>query len=244
MTMRLRLTALAGAGLALLAGVAAGAQAVRSGAVAGDPGRGAVLYVSAGCGACHVLRAAGSTGASGPDLDRWLDTHAARAGLAPADFALSRITFGGRGMPAAVGTLAPEEIEHLVAYVVGAPFTAPAGGVGQVPPLPAPPPLAVAAPKTLKAWIATRGLKGSARRGAAVFATAGCLSCHTYLGSGARRVGAPDLTRGGPSRASAARLRQLVGSPSSVGSTRMPAYADLGNADLRALADFLLASRR
>lgn len=213
-------------------------------AAAGDLRRGAVLYVSSGCGACHVFRAAGSTGTAGPDLDRWPATHAARLRLPLAAFVVGRIAYGGTGMPAATGQLSAAEIDDLASFVLGEPTTTPEGGAALVPPLPATPPLVTAPAATVRAWVKTKGLIESAARGARVLAGAGCLSCHRYLGAGVRRAGAPDLGAGGPRRLDARRLRRLIADPAAMGSTAMPAYADLGDAGLRALADLLVASRR
>lgn len=43
-----------------------------SGEAAGGGGPGAQIFTSAGCGACHTLAAAGSTGTTGPNLDESL----------------------------------------------------------------------------------------------------------------------------------------------------------------------------
>jgi len=45
---------------------------------AGVPARGAAVFQARQCWSCHALDAAGSTGKSGPDLDRWLGPHAAQ----------------------------------------------------------------------------------------------------------------------------------------------------------------------
>ena len=41
-------------------------------AEAGNPARGKVLFVSEGCGGCHTFKAAGTSGKTGPDLDKGL----------------------------------------------------------------------------------------------------------------------------------------------------------------------------
>ena len=232
--------------LALLAVTATTAVAAWAGTekrLAGDPDRGALAYVTNGCGACHVFRQAGSSGASGPDLDRWPEAHAARLGLPTATFVRARIAFGGRGMPPFT-ELTQDDLDDLTSYVLGTPVSAPADAIGPVPPLPATPPLVTAPPATVKAWVKARRLKGSAARGARVLAAEGCLSCHRFLGVGVRRVGAPELSSGGPGRLGLQGLRALIAHPASRGNTAMPAYADLGNRDLRALADLLVAVRQ
>ena len=44
-----------------------------------------------------------------------------------------------------------------------------------------------------------------ALKGAKLFAQAGCLNCHTYLGAGISNVGAPDLSSIGATRARTSR---------------------------------------
>ena len=76
-----------------------------------DAAAGADVYDSAGCGSCHVLESAGSTGAVGPSLDD------SAAGY---DAALQQIANGGGGMPAFSGQLSEEEIRDVAAFVVTA----------------------------------------------------------------------------------------------------------------------------
>ena len=69
---------------------------------------GAAVFADAGCGGCHALTAAGSTGTAGPSLDA----------LKPAADRVERqVTRGGRGMPAFGGRLTDDEIEAVAAYV-------------------------------------------------------------------------------------------------------------------------------
>jgi mono/diheme cytochrome c family protein len=228
--------------VALLLRADPAAQAGSGGARAGDPARGAIVWASSGCGACHRLRSAGSTGKTGPDIDRWLVPHALRAKLSPGDFALSRVTWGGRGMQPYVNDLSVGEIEDVVSFVLGRPYSSPAAGVGPAPNFLVPP-LVTAGPSTVARWIAVARLPASARRGATLFAREGCLSCHTYLGSGVRRYRAPDLTKEGTRGRTKAFLRSYVARAYLRGNTLMPMYADLGGTNLAALADFLAASK-
>jgi cytochrome c5 len=70
---------------------------------------GAALYDSNGCGGCHTMDPPGSTGTTGPNLDE----------LQPSfDAVVGQVTDGGGGMPAFGGTLSPEEIDAVAAYVV------------------------------------------------------------------------------------------------------------------------------
>ncbi len=67
------------------------------------------VFASNGCGSCHTMEAAGSTGTTGPDLDD----------LQPSfDAVVGQVTDGGGGMPAFGGTLSPEQIDAVAAYVV------------------------------------------------------------------------------------------------------------------------------
>ena len=75
----------------------------------GDASAGESIYASAGCGGCHTLAAAGSSGTVGPNLD---DTKA--------DFALvvDRVTNGQGAMPSFDGQLSEQEIADVAQYVV------------------------------------------------------------------------------------------------------------------------------
>ena len=77
----------------------------------GDPAAGKEVFASSGCGSCHTLGDAGTTGTIGPNLDE-----------SSVDFAAAQeqITNGGGGMQAYSGTLSEEEIANVAAYVVSA----------------------------------------------------------------------------------------------------------------------------
>jgi mono/diheme cytochrome c family protein len=211
---------------------------------AGDPAHGAVVWVTAGCGACHAFAKAGSTGTAGnaPNLDRWLAPDAAHLSLSIDLFAYRRILFGGRGMPAYGSTLSPQELNDLVSFVTGDAFSAPAGTATPVQSLPSPPPLVTASTRTVASWVKAARLPARAEKGAAVFARVGCLSCHRYLGSGRRKRGAADLSRAGSHGRSTRWLLEYVARPYAFGNTLMPTYADLEAGQLRSLAAFLAAS--
>ena len=78
------------------------------GGAEGDAAAGADVYTSAGCGSCHTLAAAGSTGTSGPNLD---DLQPDAATVA------EQVTNGGGGMPAFKDQLSEQEIADVAAYV-------------------------------------------------------------------------------------------------------------------------------
>lgn len=69
---------------------------------------GAKIFKGAGCGGCHTLKAAGSTGTVGPNLDQ----------LKPPLAAIVRqVTNGGAVMPAFQGRLTTAQIQAVAQYV-------------------------------------------------------------------------------------------------------------------------------
>jgi mono/diheme cytochrome c family protein len=68
------------------------------------------IFASAGCGGCHTLAAAGSTGTVGPNLDE------SQPSL---ELAVDRITNGQGGMPAFAGQLSEEQIQAVAEFVTG-----------------------------------------------------------------------------------------------------------------------------
>ena len=75
----------------------------------GDASKGAQIYSSAGCGGCHTLEAAGSSGTVGPNLDE-----------SKPDLALTvdRVTNGQGAMPAFGDSLSEQDIADVAQYVV------------------------------------------------------------------------------------------------------------------------------
>jgi mono/diheme cytochrome c family protein len=90
-------------------GASTGTTTEAGGEAAGDPAAGEAVFASAGCGGCHTLKAAGSTGAVGPNLDQ-----------AKPDAALvvERVTNGKSPMPSFADQLDQKQIEDVAAYVV------------------------------------------------------------------------------------------------------------------------------
>ncbi|MDQ3067085.1 MAG: cytochrome c [Actinomycetota bacterium] len=78
-------------------------------APAGDAAAGEAVYTSAGCGGCHALEAAGSSGAVGPNLDE---------SQPDADLVEERVRNGSGAMPAFEGQLDDTQIENVTAFVV------------------------------------------------------------------------------------------------------------------------------
>ena len=74
----------------------------------GDAAAGKAVFASAGCGGCHTLKAAGSSGNVGPNLDQ----------LQP-DFEAvqDQVEHGGGGMPPYDGELSDEQIQNVAAFV-------------------------------------------------------------------------------------------------------------------------------
>ena len=87
------------------------------------------------------------------------------------------------------------------------------------------------------------GFSPEATRGAEIFAQVGCLQCHVYLGSGAANVGAPELSDIGASGQSVDYFKRYVANPSAFGNNVMPAFENLGDENLTAVAQFLVESK-
>ncbi|HWJ32180.1 MAG TPA: c-type cytochrome [Gaiellaceae bacterium] len=95
-------------------------------------------------------------------------------------------------------------------------------------------------------WAKKEGFAGNqqAIAGAKLFAVAGCLNCHTYLGEGGTNLGAPDLTAEGAKNKGIAFQIKHLQNPASVNpGSPMPSFAGLGDARLKSLATFLEASK-
>jgi mono/diheme cytochrome c family protein len=74
----------------------------------GDATAGEAVFASAGCGSCHTLSAAGSTGSVGPNLDDAKPS---------ADLVVERVTNGMGAMPSFSDQLSEQEILDVAAYV-------------------------------------------------------------------------------------------------------------------------------
>ena len=69
---------------------------------------GKAVFAKAGCGGCHTLKDAGSTGTVGPNLDQ----------LKPSETTVQhQVEVGGGAMPAFKGTLTDAEIKAVAKYV-------------------------------------------------------------------------------------------------------------------------------
>jgi menaquinol-cytochrome c reductase cytochrome b/c subunit len=93
-------------------------------------------------------------------------------------------------------------------------------------------------------WVKKQGLPANAVPGAKLFAQSGCLTCHTYLGTGSSNLGAPDLSKEGAKGKGIQFQIDHLKCPSCVTpGSPMPPFASLGDDNLRKLAIFLEASK-
>jgi menaquinol-cytochrome c reductase cytochrome b/c subunit len=93
-------------------------------------------------------------------------------------------------------------------------------------------------------WMEKFNLPENARPGAELFAVSDCLNCHTYDGTGASQLGAPDLTEeGNRNRGIQWQIDHLENPSAITPGSEMPSFAGLGEENLRNLAIFLEASK-
>jgi mono/diheme cytochrome c family protein len=78
-------------------------------AAEGDAAAGEEVYAANGCGTCHTLEAAGTTGQVGPNLDESQPDH---------ELVVDRVTNGMGAMPPFGETLSEQQIDDVAAYVV------------------------------------------------------------------------------------------------------------------------------
>jgi mono/diheme cytochrome c family protein len=74
----------------------------------GNAAAGKAVFASAGCGGCHTLAAAGSSGAVGPNLDEAKPSF---------DLVVERVTNGKPPMPSFKGQLSEQQIKDVAAFV-------------------------------------------------------------------------------------------------------------------------------
>jgi cytochrome c553 len=86
---------------------------------------GAAVFADAGCGGCHTLEAAGSSGSLGPNLDE----------AGPSfDQVVAKVESGGGGMPSFEGELSEQEIRDVAAFVSGEEAGSAAQGIAAIKP--------------------------------------------------------------------------------------------------------------
>jgi mono/diheme cytochrome c family protein len=77
--------------------------------VKGVSAKGTAVFATAGCGNCHTLAAAKSTGTIGPNLDSLKPDYRATT---------AQVTNGGPGMPSFKSSLSTQQIADVAAFVV------------------------------------------------------------------------------------------------------------------------------
>jgi cytochrome c2 len=247
---------LALAAAALMAGVLVAAVAgMPRSAAAGSPDRGKAVYFGpGGCAGCHSVSVDPAEPSTGPELTAArLQADAAAAGEPLGAFVAESILVPGAftapgyigGVMQPARGLTAGQIEDLVSYVIGKPWTSPSSGALRLPARPVAACLAKASCRAVVAhWAKVERLPASTLDGARIVAVSGCLSCHRYAGSGTANGSAPDLTRVGVKGLTIAALVKRVRCPACVaGGSAMPAYAAYGDDNLRRVAEFLRASR-
>jgi mono/diheme cytochrome c family protein len=85
-----------------------GGSTTQSPSTQGDPVAGKGVFASAGCSGCHTLKAAGSTGNIGPNLDQLKPAYAT---------VVHQVENGGGAMPAFKGQLSQTQIDDVSAFV-------------------------------------------------------------------------------------------------------------------------------
>jgi mono/diheme cytochrome c family protein len=189
----------------------------------GDTVRGKELFIE-GCGQCHVLADAGTQGVIGPNLDDAF-AQARVDGLGESTiqsvvrtqiaYPIEEPTTGQPGMPQDIFT--GDDAESVAAYVAsvaGLPSTGPPASDDQG---------GETAPEET----------GGQVDGAAVFAEAGCASCHTLAAAGASGTIGPNLDESQPSK-------ELAQERVTEGMGAMPSFADqLSPEQIAAVAEYV-----
>ena len=98
--------------------------------------------------------------------------------------------------------------------------------------------------KKVPSWVKKNKLPPQAVPGAILFASIGCLNCHSYLGTGGGYAGAPDLSAEGAKGKGIQFQINHLKCPSCVNAgSPMPPFAALGDKRIHQLAVFLEASK-
>jgi menaquinol-cytochrome c reductase cytochrome b/c subunit len=93
-------------------------------------------------------------------------------------------------------------------------------------------------------WVEQQNLSADGQKGAEIFALAGCMGCHTYLGAGSPNLGAPDLSaEGAKGRGEDFQIAHLK-CPSCVNpGSPMPPFTNFTDEQYQQLATFLEESK-
>ena len=222
-TSRRRQPAVALVVLALVAalGLAACGDTVGYSDGSGDKIRGKELFTK-GCGSCHTLADAGTTGTIGPNLD-YAFVQARIDGLGEDTilqvvrgqiaYPVTTPSTGAPGMPADI--FEGQDAEDVASYVASvAGLDAEGNPIDPAnPPKPAPP--------------------GGGTDGKAIFASAGCNGCHTLAAAGASGTVGPNLDEAKPSK-------ELAIDRVTNGQGGMPSFkGQLSDAQIEAVATFV-----
>ena len=187
----------------------------------GDPSQGKQLFTDK-CGSCHTLADAKSTGTVGPNLDDAFSSDK-QQGFSPqtmADVVRGQIAYPEEPMPANIveGTDA-DDVSVYVAKCAGNP------SCGVTAASSAPPPTTTTS--------GGGGGGAQAADGKAVFAKAGCGSCHTLKAAGSTGNVGPNLDQLKPSKAAVAHQVE-------VGGGAMPSFkGQLSDAQIQAVAGYV-----
>ena len=187
----------------------------------GDKIHGKELFKQ-GCGSCHTLADAGTTGTIGPNLD-YAFLQSRKDGLGEdailqvvrgqMAYAVTTPSTGAPGMPRNIFT--GQDADDVATYVAS---VAGVDASGQIinpanPPKPSQP--------------------GGASDGKTVFATAGCTGCHTLKAAGSTGTVGPNLDEAKPSK-------ELVIDRVTNGQGGMPSFkGQLSEAHIQAVADYV-----
>jgi cbb3-type cytochrome c oxidase subunit III len=187
----------------------------------GDTIRGKELFKQ-GCGSCHTLYDAGTTGNIGPNLD-YAFLQSRKDGLGEETivqvvrdqmaYAVTQPSTGAPGMPRDIFTgQDADDVATYVASVAG--LDASGNPIDPAnPPKPAPP--------------------GGGTDGKTIFATAGCTGCHTLAAAGSTGTVGPNLDDAKPSK-------ELVIDRVTNGQGGMPSFkGQLSEAQIEAVADYV-----
>ena len=190
-------------------------------ASSGDKIHGKELFKQ-GCGSCHTLADAGTTGTIGPNLD-YAFLQSRKDGLGEDTilqvvrdqmaYAVTTPSTGAPGMPRDI--FKGQDADDVATYVAS---VAGLDASGQIinpanPPKPARP--------------------GGAADGKTVFATAGCTGCHTLKAAGSTGTVGPNLDEAKPSK-------ELVTDRVTNGQGGMPSFkGQLSEAQIQAVADYV-----
>jgi mono/diheme cytochrome c family protein len=193
----------------------------------GDTTRGKELF-KAKCGQCHTLADAGTAGQIGPNLDNAF-RQSRKDGLGERtiesvvrgqiSYPVEEPPTGSPGMPADIVT--GEDANSVAAYVASVaalPVRAQPGGTG--------------------GDEDGGGAEAGAADGEAVFASAGCGSCHTLAAAGASGTVGPNLDESKPAK-------ELVVDRVTNGMGVMPSFKDkLSAEEIEAVADFVASATK